>query len=356
MPVTALHWDVGKNTRIFRQKGVGEEARLHVLINLMARANIRNRCWPSVETIMKDTGFTHKQSISASIQWLVEHGAIYIVPYDKRVGEEIRLPRRKYVYQLNGIIKIGEKVFEYLVMKPEERDQMISELEEVGAEWPLALYGTVNEPTSNGYGSVAEPNYSSVSAAQSSIPSLQSLPEKDSTPPSAESMPAALEPAALDEEENTWPDPWLVAIQPPKKDDIQEHALVKYMVGLNGNKPLSKTKMKSLTTEIPALDNGAWCTFPSLVDCYDTYPGFSDFVNERISHFKALWDGNSLAPDVKNLLSNLRNFNQRDEKKWPGWLKWKELNKAFLNQMAAAKQEPVTRGEYAPGWATGEDE
>jgi hypothetical protein len=112
MPVTSFHWDLGKNTRLFREGGgTGSGARLDVLLNLISRSNIRLRCWPSIETIMKDTGFG-KEAVSAAIQWLFDHGALFNVPHDKRVGDEKALGHRKYLYQLTGVILYDFKACE----------------------------------------------------------------------------------------------------------------------------------------------------------------------------------------------------------------------------------------------------
>jgi hypothetical protein len=82
-------------------------ARLHVYLILVLRANIRNRCWPSMRRIAKDTGYA-LAAVNEAKKWLQEHGAIEIVKYEHRVGDEKRdVNHLQNVYQLTGVIKFA---------------------------------------------------------------------------------------------------------------------------------------------------------------------------------------------------------------------------------------------------------
>jgi len=135
----ALRKHLGK----FREgQGSGAEARWPVLTALMLHANIRMRAWPTVETLMGETGFNNKTVISGALQWLFESGAIYNVPYSKREGGELLLAPRKYVFQLNGIMQIDGVVFPYIYNDEEHRVGMMNELNLIGevAEYAVDLY------------------------------------------------------------------------------------------------------------------------------------------------------------------------------------------------------------------------
>lgn len=177
MSLLAFHWDLGKQTKLFRQDpGPGSEARLHVLINILSHANLRLRAWPSVEKIMDGTGFNDKTAIAEAIKWLFDHGAIYNVPFDKRVGQEKKLSNRKYVFQLTGIININGQILPYIVMKPEEIENMVQELKEIGADEIVELYHLLDSggqsSTENGHG---RESLRRDSGGQSSTSSLEVL-------------------------------------------------------------------------------------------------------------------------------------------------------------------------------------
>lgn len=112
MSVT-LNWNLRDALAI-----LGEGHRLNVLIALALRSNGRMRCFPSLDTLVADTG----KSISVvneAKKWLKAHGAFALVPYKLRVDEEKKLPVRQHVYQLTGILKIDGKVIPYLYLSPE---------------------------------------------------------------------------------------------------------------------------------------------------------------------------------------------------------------------------------------------
>lgn len=98
---------------------LGEKGRLTVLIDLLLRADqLHWRCYPSIKKIAKDTGQS-TSVVDAALDWLVEHDAIVKVGYHQRIGKEKKLPSRQSVYQLTGMVTIGEQTYPYLFLNPE---------------------------------------------------------------------------------------------------------------------------------------------------------------------------------------------------------------------------------------------
>lgn len=92
-----------------------------VLSNLILRANLTLRAWPSNETITEDTG-VQKNSVSSALELLRQLHAIVEVPYVCRIAEERRISStRKKVYQLTGFVIIDGEVIPYLVLTEEQR-------------------------------------------------------------------------------------------------------------------------------------------------------------------------------------------------------------------------------------------
>lgn len=111
--MAVLHWEMREILHIMQQEG-----RLNVLIAMILRANGRLRCYPSLETLVKDTGLSIA-TVNRAKNWLAECGFITIVSYTKRVDEEIDLNRRHNVYQLTGVCTVDGKEYTYLFMTPE---------------------------------------------------------------------------------------------------------------------------------------------------------------------------------------------------------------------------------------------
>lgn len=107
-----------------------DDGRLYVLLTIYLHRNGRNRSYPSNQRIMKSTGYA-SAPVSEAIKWLIEHKAFLLVPYNKRVGEEVKLPKRKNIYQLTGVIELGGKLIEYLFMTPEGWHSIIYELRQL---------------------------------------------------------------------------------------------------------------------------------------------------------------------------------------------------------------------------------
>jgi hypothetical protein len=92
---------------------LSKNARLNVLVALILHANIRNRCYPSLDWLCVETGFGI-EAVNKAKSWLIDVGAIERVPYAQRVGREKALPPRQTVYQLTGIMTIEGKTYAYL--------------------------------------------------------------------------------------------------------------------------------------------------------------------------------------------------------------------------------------------------
>jgi len=108
-----LNWELRKHLKDLRDDG-----RLAVLTALILHSNIRMRCWVSVDLLVEETGWS-RPLVSKAKAWLAEQGAFVLVPFRKRVDEEVSLPRRQHVYQLTGMMVIDGKPIKYLFMNPE---------------------------------------------------------------------------------------------------------------------------------------------------------------------------------------------------------------------------------------------
>jgi hypothetical protein len=124
--IVAAHWKMRDYLHEFK----GGAARLPVLMALTLHANPRLRCWPSTALLCKETGYNKKTVVEAR-QWLLERKAIRIIDYDKREGDETKLPQRQFIYQLTGMIMTENNGLQpYLNMTPETEEADRSELGE----------------------------------------------------------------------------------------------------------------------------------------------------------------------------------------------------------------------------------
>ena len=89
-----------------------------ILTCYILHANIRNRAWPNLDTLQRETGYARETIIDGK-QWLVEHGALVKVGYQLRVERE-RLHPRQDVMQLTGLIVLDGKALKYLTVAPDE--------------------------------------------------------------------------------------------------------------------------------------------------------------------------------------------------------------------------------------------
>lgn len=123
---STLHWELRKHLKDLRDDG-----RLAVLTALILHSNIRLRCWVSVDLLVAETGWS-RPLVSKAKAWLHERGAFVLVPYRKRVDEELKLPTRQHVYQLTGMMDIDGKPIKYLFMNPEAEDAIKAVLSTLG--------------------------------------------------------------------------------------------------------------------------------------------------------------------------------------------------------------------------------
>jgi hypothetical protein len=127
MPI-AFHWDIKKQIHAINAgpKSAQRSARLVVLFYLTLCANTRLRCWPSMDTIARDTGVSLAAATEAK-DWLLKHDALVLVPFALRQGEEKEYPKRQHIYQLTGYVKIDGKVHPYILMSDELRQAVMKE-------------------------------------------------------------------------------------------------------------------------------------------------------------------------------------------------------------------------------------
>lgn len=108
-----------------------KDSRLPVFMCIYLHKNIRNRSWPSNELIHNETGIS-SAPISNAIDWLVNSQAVMLVPFERRVGLELKLPNRKNIYQLTGVVLIDEEYYPYMNLAPEGWQSIAADLELMG--------------------------------------------------------------------------------------------------------------------------------------------------------------------------------------------------------------------------------
>lgn len=131
-----LSFDFKRQLKYLRTDGDEKKhsgARLPVLMHLILSANIRNRAWPSQETIIEDTGLT-KPTVRAALTFLEDRGAIYNVPSEKRIGSERTPHGNSKVWQLTGLIRLNNHTVAYLHMSDEDRKSLDNEIMEFGSD------------------------------------------------------------------------------------------------------------------------------------------------------------------------------------------------------------------------------
>src|SRR5689334_877243 len=90
--------------------------RWNVLTALILHSNVRNRCWVGMDRLAKLATNGNLTKASGAKKWLLDHGAIEIVPFVERVGAEKNLPSRQHVYQLTGKFDIDGHDYHYFHM------------------------------------------------------------------------------------------------------------------------------------------------------------------------------------------------------------------------------------------------
>ena len=327
MPILTPHWDILKRNGLFRaEEGAGSTLRFDVLMSLVGRANMRLRCWPSVETLIENLGVSDRTALTAVLKWLADHGAIYNVPKDKRVGKEKWLLPQKYVFQLTGIIKLGDTVMEYILMQEGERETVIDELTELGAEYAVELYGLL-EPAPEldpegadevGRDSRPTPEVDLESRSSTSGNQIELIwnPVGKALPISSTNK-AIARPAT-----------------PVGTPHLQMQAVTETT---NGSKPLGSTKLaeyieattkKTLSktqrdilarkVKIHSADDSK-AEYPSPEDMYVNQRGFSEFVVLRVEAYKRdNWE------NLTNMVKDIANYGRNNPGGQPGWLVWKD--------------------------------
>jgi hypothetical protein len=113
--MATLHWGLKD-----APSDLYEGARWDLLTQFILHANERNRCWPSMETLAKRLGKS-TETLTKAKQWLIEHGAIALVPFSQRSDEQERSqPRRQHIYQLTGVMTFEGKTIQYLYIPGRE--------------------------------------------------------------------------------------------------------------------------------------------------------------------------------------------------------------------------------------------
>jgi len=125
--IRTTHWQLKSHLYYIRSDGEKKayEARFPVFFHLIMSTNANLRCFVGIEALCRATGYTNKP-ITEALQWLQDHGAIYNVSKDKRVGIEKRLHANKKVWQLTGKLRVEDQVIEYLYAGEEESDTRLA--------------------------------------------------------------------------------------------------------------------------------------------------------------------------------------------------------------------------------------
>lgn len=119
MANTTLHWSLRQALPYLRDDG-----RLAVLVAYILHANQRNRAWPSVETLIAETGYGRNSVIEAK-KWLVEVGALEAVPAERRTGDdELALHPRSDLFQITGLLRIEGEVIPFLHFNEEKNESI----------------------------------------------------------------------------------------------------------------------------------------------------------------------------------------------------------------------------------------
>ncbi|MBK8032231.1 MAG: hypothetical protein IPK17_22685 [Chloroflexi bacterium] len=321
MPILTPHWDIMKRNGLFRkEEGAGSTLRFDVLMSLLGRANIRLRCWPSVETLINDLAVNDKTAVAAALKWLADHGAIYNVPKDKRVGKEKWLLPQKYVFQLTGVVKIGDEVMEYILMQEGEREAMIDELTELGAEYAVELYGLLEpkpepdpegedgvgretRPTLEGVGRESLPSSSGIPTELVGIPNPKALPDSSTikavAPPAAQS-------GGQPTSSTAGTSRFRGKVDPPtangSKPQLNEQLLANHLSAVTG-KSLNKDQRARLAKPVVIVADGMKREYRSPEVMYTDENGFSQFVEHRLSVYKQKGE-----TDLKIIIGDICNY------------------------------------------------
>ena len=146
--IVTPHWELRSYMGELRvddaNKRARRDARLAVMLCFILHANHRLRCYPSTETLCRETGFNRPSVIEAR-EWLIARKALVVVPHDKRIGDERKLPNRQFVYQLTGVIEVKSGLRPYLLMTPETTAAVEEELRALAVHVSLQETSEANE-------------------------------------------------------------------------------------------------------------------------------------------------------------------------------------------------------------------
>ncbi len=119
--MTTLDWKFRDVMQHFRQDG-----RLAVYLCYLLHTNIRNRAWPSIETLMRETGWG-RAAVVAAKDWLIEIKALETVSYDQRVDGEKALHQRREIMQVTGIGIFGGDAIPLLYVNSSVAESLVAE-------------------------------------------------------------------------------------------------------------------------------------------------------------------------------------------------------------------------------------
>lgn len=180
-----FNWQIRTELHHFKNEG-----RLAILVCMVLHKNTRNRAYPSVQTLAKETGYK-KTAIVAGVQWLLDHYALIPVAYEYRAGDEKKLHKRRNIYQVTGVIELEGKFHRYLHMNPEQWSGVLEEINAIskGSDFePLKVHiselqnSEPQEGISNSSKGIPKKGVSRKSAKGSktpTIPAEQMNPMKD---------------------------------------------------------------------------------------------------------------------------------------------------------------------------------
>lgn len=107
---------------------------LNVLTFLILHSNSRGRCWINTENIASNATRGDPNKAVHAKRWLIEHDAIKLVPYEKRVGDEEKLPKRQHIFQLTGFIRNEDTIYPYLYLSDADLDEFKKAAEDVAGD------------------------------------------------------------------------------------------------------------------------------------------------------------------------------------------------------------------------------
>ena len=345
----AKHWDIREHIKDFREPSAdpkmskGTEARYTILDYLLLRANPRLRTYVSVDTIMRDTGYTSQTVIAGAIAWLFERGAIYNVPVQFRVGKEPR-HHRKYVFQLTGVIQLAGAWYRYLAFSEEDAANMIEEWESIGMEIKVDADFLIAPPGTSvaaGLAPQSEPSLSepSPNGGQSSKSIESSTKKKNSftgiNAASGDSPAVGYSEKSLEEIISSHTENTKTSVRKKKKKGISphdphllNHEMVKFFMDKCFLLVLSNEMAENLTTDIeyetkegnPAYIQGG------LLGLWRISAG-AGFIQQRIPELLAMNGEEPMTPN--NILIHLRDVTKdRGDtgRRKPGFFLWHKLN------------------------------